>query len=483
MAWASAVESEGSDRVSKLLIGGRWVDGCSVDKLRDKYGGAVFGEMAVASHAQVEEAVAGVFAAAKSRVEPYELYRILMRAAELVGARRQSLIDVMRDEAGFTRADGETEVRRCVETLELSAEEAKRLKGEVVPIESAAGVKDRLGFTVRVPRGVVCAITPFNSPLNVLAHKVAPAIAGGNTVVIKPSELTPLSAVALCEVLIEAGLPPERLSLLHGRGDEIGPLLLANQQIAFYAFTGSTRIGRIVQQGAGLRGCQLELGSIASTIVCGDADLALAVPKIANAAFRKAGQVCTSVQRLMIDRRVLETFLPKFLDAVRLMKAGDPADPAVTVGPMISEAHAERATSWIQEAVEKGARLLTGGVRKGAVLTPTVLDGVDASMRVVCEEIFAPVVSIIAYDNISEAIEWANASPFGLSAGLFTQDLSTALRTARELQFGGVHINEASSARVDLMPFGGVKHSGFGREGPAYAIREMTEERLITIAF
>lgn len=469
--------------MSKLLIGGRWVDGCSVEKLRDKYNGAVFGEMAVASHAQVAEAVSGVFAAAKARVEPYELYRILMRAAELVEARRESLIAVMRDEAGFTHSDGDMEVRRCVQTMELSAEEARRLKGEVVPIDSAAGVKDRLGFTVRVPRGVVCAITPFNSPLNVLAHKVAPAIAGGNTVVVKPSEHTPLSAVALCEVLIEAGLPPQRISLLHGPGEEIGALLLANQQIAFYAFTGSTRVGRIVQQGAGLRGCQLELGSIASTIVCGDADLSVAVPKIANAAFRKAGQVCTSVQRLIVDRRILESFLPKFLNAVQNMKVGDPADPSVIVGPMIDEAYAERAATWIKEAVEKGARLLTGGIRNGALLTPTVLDNVDAGMRVVCEEIFAPVVSIIPYDEISEAIEWANASPFGLSAGLFTQDLSTALRTARELDFGGVHINEASSARVDLMPFGGVKHSGFGREGPAYAIREMTEERLITIAF
>jgi succinate-semialdehyde dehydrogenase/glutarate-semialdehyde dehydrogenase len=289
--------------------------------------------------------------------------------------------------------------------------------------------------------------------------------------------------VILCEVLIEAGLPPERLSLVHGPGGEIGPRLLANQDIAFYAFTGSTRVGLEIQKAVGLRGLQLELGSIASTIVCNDANIQMAIPKIANAAFRKAGQVCTSVQRLLVDRAILTKFTPAFLDAARAMKAGDPADPGVTVGPMITQAHAERAALWVKEARDKGARVLAGGTREGAVFTPTVLENVDSSMRVVCEEIFAPVVSIIPYENIAEAIAWANASPFGLSAGLFTSDLSTALRTARALNFGGVHINEASSARVDAMPFGGVKASGFGREGPGYAIREMTEERLITITY
>jgi acyl-CoA reductase-like NAD-dependent aldehyde dehydrogenase len=470
--------------MSQLLIGGDWVDGESSQALTDKYHGKEYGRMAVASPAQVTAAVDGALAGFKaSTLSPYERYRILLEAARIVESRMPMLIDLMRDEAGFTQADGENEVRRCVQTFELSAEEGKHLAGELVPMQAAAGVKNRMGFTIRVPRGVVCAITPFNSPLNTLAHKVGPAIAGGNSVVIKPSNVTPLSAVELCKVLIDAGLPANLLALVHGSGSSIGRQLLADQRIAFYAFTGSTQVGREIQQAAGLRGMQLELGSIASTIVCADADIGLAIPKILNAGFRKAGQVCTSVQRLFVARGIASTFIPRFIDAIKATPFGDPADPKTILGPMISVQHAQRAAAWVREAVEGGARVLTGGKCEGALFEPTVLHGVNSTMKVVCEEIFAPVVSIIEFDKIEEAIEGANASAFGLAAGLFTSDLKTAFRTASQLAFGGVHINEASSARIDAMPFGGVKDSGFGREGPAYAIREMTEERLITVAY
>lgn len=470
--------------MSKLLINGQWVDGVSVQSLTDKYRGAVYGEMAVASPAQVDAAVAGAEAGqAASTLTPYERFRILAESARIVDSRMERFVELMRDEAGFTRADGENEVRRCVQTLELSAEEAKRLNGELVPMQAASGVKNRMGYTLRVPRGVICAITPFNSPLNTVAHKVAPAIAGGNSLVLKPSTFTPLSAVELCRALLDAGLPPTLLALVHGSGTTIGRQLLADPRIAFYAFTGSTQVGREIQQAAGLRGMQLELGSIASTIVCHDADIDMAIPKIVNAGFRKAGQVCTSVQRLFVDRRIAGEFIPKFVAAARATRAGDPADPKTIVGPMISRHHAERAMSWIAEAVMEGAEVLTGNACEGSVIAPTVLRGVCPQMKVVCQEIFAPVVSIIEFDRLEEAVNYANAQPFGLAAGLFTSDLSTALRTAPKLNFGGVHINEASSARVDIMPFGGVKDSGFGREGPAYAVREMTEERLITIAY
>ncbi|HEY6630355.1 MAG TPA: aldehyde dehydrogenase family protein [Rhizobiaceae bacterium] len=470
--------------MSKLLINGEWVDGESVDTLVDKYGGRAFGTMAVASEAQVDSAVAGAVAGQReSTLSPYERYRILLRAAQLVETRMETLVELMRDEAGFTRADGENEVRRCVQTLELSAEEAKRLNGELVPMLAASGAKNRLGYTFHAPRGVICAITPFNSPLNTLAHKVGPALAGGNSVVIKPSNHTPLSAVQLCEVLLEAGLPPRLLALIHGRGGKVGRQLLADQRIAFYAFTGSTQVGREIQQAAGLRGVQLELGSIASTIVCADADIGLAIPKIINAGYRKAGQVCTSVQRLLVDRKILDAFVPRLVEAIGATKAGDPARADTLVGPMISRQHAERAERWIMEAVAGGARILAGGTREGAVLHPTLLDGVDDSMSVVCEEIFAPVISLLPFDTMEEAVDRANASPYGLAAGLFTSNLHTALQVAPRLRFGGVHVNEASSARIDVMPFGGVKDSGFGREGPAYAVREMTEERLITVAY
>ncbi len=470
--------------MSKLLIGGSWVDGESSQPLRDKYAGAVYGEMAVASAAQVEAAVSGAVAGQQaSKLAPYELYKILSKAAVILESRIELLVELMRVEAGFTRADGENEVRRCVQTLELSAEEAKRLVGELVPMEAAQGVKNRLGFTLRGPRGVVCAITPFNSPLNTLAHKVGPALAGGNAVVIKPSEYTPLTAVELCKVLIEAGLPANLLALVHGDGGVIGPQLLADQRIAFYAFTGSTRVGREIQRAAGLRGTQLELGSIASTIVCHDADLALAIPKIINAGFRKAGQVCTSVQRLLVDRRIAAQFIPEFIRAMQALKFGDPADPATVIGPMISPAHAQRAAAWIAQAVSEGAEILSGGRLNQALLEPTLLHRVTAQMKVVCEEIFAPVVSIVEFDQLDEAVAIANAQPFGLSVGVFTSNLHTAMNAAKQLRFGGIHINEASSARVDVMPFGGIKDSGFGREGPAYAIREMTVERLVTIAY
>ena len=470
--------------MSQLLIDGRWVDGISTDRLTDKYKGLAFGEMAVASPEQVDQAVAGAAAAVEaSKLTPYDRYRILSKAARLIEERVEPLVTLMRDEVGFTRADGENEVRRCVQTLELSAEEAKRLKGELVPMEAASGVRDRMGYTIHVPRGVICAITPFNSPLNTLAHKVGPAIAGGNAVVIKPSNHTPLSAVALCRALIDAGLPSNLLALIHGAGRQVGRQLLADQRIAFYAFTGSTQVGREIQQAAGLRGSQLELGSIASTIVCHDADLDLAIPKIINAGFRKAGQVCTSVQRLFVDRRIAGEFVPKFVEAVRAIKTGDPFDPSVLVGPMITREHAERTAAWVKEAVAGGARVLVGGTHEGQVFAPTVLDRVNENMRVVCEEIFAPVVCWLEFEDFVVAVRRANASPFGLAAGLFTSNLKTAFRVSRRLRFGGVHVNEASSARVDVMPFGGVKDSGFGREGPAYAIREMTEERLITIAY
>jgi len=468
----------------QLLVGGQWVAGASSEALKDKYDGSVYGQMAVASAEQVTAAVTGaVQGQQQSTLTPYQRFKILSAAARIVEGRLEALIELMRHEAGFTRADGDNEVRRCVQTLELCAEEAKRLNGEMAPLQAGDGVKNRIGFTMRAPRGVVCVITPFNSPLNVLAHKVGPALAGGNAVVIKPSEFTPLTAVALCKALIEAGLPPALLALVHGEGGVVGPQLLADARIAFYAFTGSTRVGREIQRAAGLRRTQLELGSIASTIVCNDADIALAIPKILNAGFRKAGQVCTSVQRLYVERGIAAQFVPRLVAAAKQMKAGDPADPATVIGPMISLQHARRAKAWVEEAVASGAQVLAGGDCEGAVMAPTVLTRVADDMKVMCEEIFGPVLSIVEFEGIDAAVAQANGTPFGLSAGLFTSNLHTAFHAARALRFGGVHVNEASSARIDAMPFGGVKDSGFGWEGPAYAVREMTEERLMTVSF
>ncbi len=471
--------------MSRLLIDGQWVDG-DADKqiLRNKYDEQIYGEMAVASSTQVDKAIECALRAVETcPVAPYEMYRILLETSRIIEGRARHFIDLLRDEAGFTKADSENEVNRCVQTLELSAEAAKHLNGELIPMQAAKGSVNRLGYTFRVPRGLVCAITPFNSPLNTLTHKVGPALAGGNSVLIKPSNLTPLTAVELCKALLDAGLPAPRITLINGSGRAVGQQLLEDQRINFYAFTGSTRVGKEIQRLAGLRGTQLELGSIASTIVCEDADHDLAIAKILNAGFRKAGQVCTSVQRLYVERSVAASFVPKLVEAARQMKTGDPADASTVIGPMISREAADRAFAQIEEAIAQGAELLTGGTRNGSVIEPTILSKTQTAMQVYCEEMFAPVMSIIEFDSLDEAISSANDTQYGLAAGVFTKNISQAIRTAQQLNFGGVHINEASSARIDVMPFGGVKDSGFGKEGPAFAVQEMTEERLITVSY
>lgn len=467
----------------RTLIDGRWHEGADTFPVHDKYTGAEIARVFEAGRDQVRTAVSTARKAADEQPElpPVERARVLRKAADLLDARRSLIADVMAAETGFTGEDVAGDIARTLVTLTLSAEEATRIVGETVSFAASPGQHSRLGFTIRVPLGVVCAITPFNSPLNTVAHKVAPALAAGNAVVLKPSALTPLTAELFCQILLDAGLPPAMISLVHGHGATVGSWLLEEQGIDFYSFTGSTEVGRLIQQGAGLRRTQLELGSIASTIVCADADLGRARTKIARAAFRKAGQVCTSVQRVFVERAVFDEFAGQLGDEARSMKAGDPRDPSNTVGPMISEAAAERAGAMIDEARSGQARLVAGGARTGAVLQPTVIVGALAGMRVLTEEIFAPVVSLLPFDDIGEAIERANDTPFGLAAGIFTRDVGKAVAGARRLRFGAIHINETSSARADGMPFGGVKDSGHGLEGPRYAIRELTEERLVTI--
>ncbi|MEI2415097.1 aldehyde dehydrogenase family protein [Orrella sp. JC864] len=462
------------------LIAGLWVEGARPFAVLDKYSGRPIAHVTEASRDQVALAVRTAKKAADAGAPPpHDRARQLRRAALVLQTHRQRFVDVMVAEAGFTLADANGEIDRAMVTLELSADEAVRLVGEVVPFGASPGAHRRMGLTQRFPVGVVCAITPFNSPLNTVLHKVAPAYAGGNAVVLKPSAFTPLTSALLGEVLLEAGMPAEFLAIVQGEGDSVGAWLLEEQDIAFYTFTGSTRVGRIIQQAAGLRRTQMELGSIASTLVCADADLERAIPRIANAALRKAGQVCTSVQRLYVERPIAEEVTRRLVEYAGTLRAGDPRDPATRVGPLISEEAARRAEQWLQQAVQGGARLLCGGQRTGSVVTPAVLADVPQDGKVWCQEAFAPLLAIKPFDDFDAALAGANDTPFGLSAGVFTQDIDRALKAARTLRFGTVQINETSSARSDVMPFGGVKDSGFGKEGPAYAIREMTEERLL----
>jgi succinate-semialdehyde dehydrogenase / glutarate-semialdehyde dehydrogenase len=470
-------------RRARLLIGGEWVDGVEQFPVADKFSGEIIGYADRASREQVDAAVAAAHASfERTRLDAAERFAILQRACDLIERRRPVLADTITSEAGFPVSDAQNEVSRAIQTFLIAAEEAKRLVGEVVPIEAAAGQAHRMAFTIRVPRGVVCGITSFNAPLNFVAHKAAPALAAGNTVVVKAPQATPFSAALLCEILLEAGLPPAHINLVQGPGREVGAWLVQNPQIRFYTFTGSTSVGKQLRREVGLRPIALELGSISATVVCADGDLDRAAGRIANSAFRRAGQACTSTQRLFVDRRIAESFLDKFAAATGDLKVGDPRDPETIVGPMISESEAARAEQWVNDAVAQGARLVAGGRRRGALLPPTVLTDTRPDMRVLCEEIFAPVVSVIPFDTLDQAIDQINATEFGLAAGIFTSDINTAFQAARRIHVGVVHINESSSSRVDLMPFSGVKDSGLGREGPKYAMQEMTEERLITIS-
>ena len=449
-------------------------------KVLDKFTGATFADVAEASRSQIAQAVkVAAAAAAAGPRPPFERATVLRQAAVLVERHRQRFVNIMVAEAGFTVTDASGEVDRAIVTLNLSAEEATRLTGDMVPFAASPGAHRRLGFTMRFPVGVVCAITPFNSPLNTVLHKVAPAYAGGNAVVLKPSAYTPLTGALLGEVLLEAGMEPGYISVLQGEGDTVGTALLEEQDINFYTFTGSTRVGRIIQQAAGLRRTQMELGSIASTIVCADADLERAIPKLANASLRKAGQVCTSVQRLYVDRRVFDEVAERLVAFAATLPAGDPRDPATRVGPLITEQAAIRTESWVKEAQERGARVLRGGQRTRSVIDPVLITDVPDDGRVWCQEVFAPLLALRPFEDFDAALAGANDTPFGLSAGVFTQNIDRALKASRTLRFGTIQINETSSARSDVMPFGGVKDSGFGKEGPSHSIREMTEERLV----
>jgi acyl-CoA reductase-like NAD-dependent aldehyde dehydrogenase len=478
---AAMTKTSSSVTDCRLLVAGEWMtSGDSVDVL-DKFLLSPCWRLHRASREHVRDAVARAHQAPSvAPLNAFQRGEILDKAAALIDQRAEEIAATMRREAGFTRTDAMGEVRRSVQTFRLSAEEARRLSGDVIPLEGAPQQAGRFGFTLRVPLGVVCAITPFNAPLNTVSHKVAPALAGGNAVVLKPSEHTPMTANLLAEILLAAGLPPAYIAVLHG-GAQVAQWLLEEPQVRFYAFTGSTAVGRDIHARAGLRRTQMELGSIAFTLLAADADLDAALPKIVNAGYRKAGQVCTSVQILLVHDSLRRQVEERLAALVQALPYGDPGKADTVVGPVISERAAERIEQWIASALAQGARRLAGGTRQGAVVPPTLLTDIADGMAVSCQEIFGPVMCIEGFDDIEQAIERINGTPFGLAAGLFTNRLDDAFRLARRLQVGGVHINETSSSRVDMMPYGGSKDSGFGREGPHYAVMEMTEERMVTL--
>lgn len=466
-------------RSSGLLVDGEWRAGTGRLQVTDKYSGETVAELAQAGAADATDAIAAAYRASRRPLAPAERARVLERVADLIEERAEEIVDDYVSETGFTVADARNELRRAACIYRLSAQEAVRIAGEHVPLGATPGTENRLAFTTREPVGVVVAIAPFNAPLSTVAHKVGPAIAAGNAVVLKPAELTPLSALAVTQAFLDAGLPPGLLQLVCAPGEIVGPALLDDDRVRFYTFTGSTEVGRIVSAGAGLARTHLELGSNSVSIVAADARVDELARLVATAGFRKAGQVCTSVQRILVERPRFDDVVSALTERVAGLTAGDPRADGTDLGPLIAETEAARAASWVGDAA---ARSRVGGERLGGgLLTPAVLAEPAADSAVLNQEIFAPVVSVIPVGDLDEAIDLVNAGRYGLQTGVFTQDLDRAFHAARSLRVGGVMINDTSSYHPDAMPYGGVKDSGHGVEGPRYAVQDMTDPRVVVL--
>jgi len=468
---------------SKLFIGGRWVDGGPPLEVKNKYNGQVLGSVITARQEDVSNAVAAAEKAAPvmAAMPAHRRAEILLRAANLIHARKEEIAQTIAAEAGKALKFARVEVDRATSTFSLAAEEAKRIHGETFALDAVPAGEGYFGFWIRRPIGVVAAITPFNFPLNLVAHKVAPAIAAGNALVLKPANTTPLTAVLLCQILQEAGVPDGGINLVNGGGSTVGDWLVTDPRVAKITFTGSPAVGRQILSRAGIKKITLELGNTSPVIIAPDADLDFAAKRCAVGAFYNSGQVCISVQRIYGDRKIQEAFTERLVRASEAMIVGDPLDEKVDVGPMIDQREAERIEIWVNEAATGGAKILTGGRREGPVYWPTVLTNVRPEMKVVDEEAFAPVASVIPYDDFEEALRLADKSAFGLQAAVFTRDINRILKAIQRLNFGGVIINDTPNFRADHMPYGGNRQSGLGREGVRFAIEEMTNIQMVAI--
>lgn len=467
----------------KMYIRGRWVEKRDTIPVTNPFDGSVLDTVPRADADDIEAALAGAVEGARTmRALPaLDRAKILAKAAALMEGRVDELGRLISQEEGKVLAEGRLEAARAVETMQLSAEEAKRLTGEVLPLDAAPGGVGKLGFTLRVPCGVVVAISPFNFPLNLVCHKAGPALAGGNAVIVKPASDTPLSALRLTEILLEAGLPPLAIACVTGSGAAVGERLCGDPRVRKVSFTGSRDVGERITRIAGIKRVTMELGSNSPLIVLDDADLAQVVKATVATGYANAGQTCISTQRVIATRGVYGDLLDALRTPVQALRAGNQLDEAVQVGPMIREADAVRVGQWIDEAVGRGARVLTGGQRQGSVFQPTVVADVDPQTRISCDELFGPAVAVLPTNNLDEAIRLANDSRYGLSAGIFTRDLDAALRFARDVDCGNLHINWGPQWRADLMPYGGLKDSGLGKEGPRYAVAEMTELKTVVM--
>jgi acyl-CoA reductase-like NAD-dependent aldehyde dehydrogenase len=406
---------------------------------------------------------------------------ILERTSHLIEDNAEQIARIIAAEGGKPLKDARVEAKRGASTFRWAAEESKRTAGELIEMDADPSGEHRFGWTIREPRGVIVAISPFNFPLNLVAHKVAPALAGANAVILKPASSTPLTALRLAELLTQAGLPRNVLQVVVGPGSTLGARLVSDERVNMVTFTGSPPVGRQIASDAGMKMLTLELGNNSATIIDEDANLDLAVQRVVAGGFVNSGQVCISVQRVVVHEKVYQAFMDKLVPAVKALTVGDPMDETTDVGALISRAEDERVKAWVQEAVEQGATLATGGATDDGRLLPTVLTDVTRDMKVCAMEVFGPVISILKACDLCEAIDISNDSDMGLQAGVFTNDINKALYAAKRLEVGGVMINEVPTFRVDHMPYGGIKGSGIGREGVRYALREMTDLKMVAI--
>ena len=468
----------------ELLAAGEWVETGEWDEVLSPYDGSVVGRVARGDAALVDRVAIAARAAFESGDFPqHERAAVLDRAAGLAGERLDELALTIAAEAGKPLKTARAEAGRCVDTLSFSAVEARKLTGGTVPMEASPAGAGKLGVMLRVPYGVVGAISPFNFPLNLVAHKLGPAIAAGNAVVLKPAGQTPISALKLAAILVEAGLPQGWLSVVPGPGSDVGNAIVEHELTGALSFTGSAGVGWGIRSRVPHKKVNLELGSNAPLIVHSDGDWETAADKAKLHAFSHAGQSCISIQRILVHEDVADAFTARLVADSEALLVGDPLDPETDVGPLISAGDRDRVKGWIDEAVAGGAELLAGGelVDEGRCLAPTLLGAPPREAKVWCEEVFGPVATIDRYSDFAEALRMANDSRFGLQAGVFTRDVGRGLEAAARLEFGGVLINEVPTFRADQMPYGGVKDSGNTREGPAFAVLELTEERFVTL--
>ena len=465
----------------KMLLAGEWVDRSETIDVRDPFDDSLIDTVPSATHDDVETALAAAFAARETtrKMTTYERCQVLSKTAAIVADRVEEFATIIAREGSKTITEARKEANRTVNTLTISAEEAKRLNGETIPFDSFPGGEQRRGHFQRVPIGVVLAITPFNDPLNLVAHKLGPAIAGGNAVILKPATVTPLSALKLTEAFLEAGLPKDVLQCLTGHGAVLGDALVSDDRIRMVSFTGGLEAGKHITTKAGLKKIGMELGSNSPVVVWKDADIEWAAETCVSGAFWAAGQNCIGVQRIYIHSEVYDRFRDRFVELTNGYTIGDKMDESTDMGPMITLGEAERVERWIAEAVDKGATIAAGGKRTGTLVEPTVLENVPENATIHSEEVFGPTVNLYPFDDLDDAIARANSADFGLHAAGFARDCEICFRLIEGLDAGSVLINDSTDYRLDSMPFGGVKGSGLGKEGVKFSLQEMTEPKVV----